>query len=157
MEAQPVTSVTYDTMIEVAENSADKGDYANAIEWFEKAYKESKDKDLKMVVGDLYMKLRDYKKASRNYDRVLKRDKDEVYQFLRLDYARALKYQGKYKDALNEFRVFASTTEDDSLKNIALFELEGIEKMDTYAQNLEAVVEFAGSNVNSASIPVSFI
>ena len=72
--AQPVSAVTYETMIEVAEESADKGDYANAIEWFEKAYKESKDKDLKVVVGDLYMLLRDYKKAARAYDRVLRRE-----------------------------------------------------------------------------------
>ena len=33
----------------------------------------------------------------------------------------------------------------------ALFEIEGIEKMDTYAQNLEAVVEFAGNEINSGS------
>lgn len=151
MTAQPVTSVTYETMIEVAEESADKKDYANAIEWFEKAYKESKDKDLKVVIGDLYMLLRDYKKASRSYDRVLKRDKDGDYEFLRIDYARALKYKGDYMKALNEFRVFASTTDDDSLKNIALFELEGIEKMDSYAQNLEAVIEFAPGKINSGS------
>ncbi len=151
MEAQPITATSYETMIEVAEESADKKDYANAIEWFEKAYKESKDKDLKVVVGDLYMRLRDYKKAERSYDRVLKRDKDGVYEFLRIDYAKALKYQGKYKEALNEFRVVASTAENDTVKNDALFELKGIENMDTYAQNMEAVIEFAGKDINSGS------
>ncbi len=151
MEAQPVTATSYETMIEVAEESADKKDYANAIEWFEKAYKESKDKDLKVAVGDLYMRLRDYKKASRSYDRVLKRDKDGVYEFLRIDYAKSLKYQGKYKEALNEFRVVASTEENDTIKNEALFEIKGIENMDTYAQNLEAVIEFGGKDINSGS------
>lgn len=151
MEAQPVTATTYETMIEVAEESADKKDYANAIEWFEKAYKESKDKNLKVAIGDLYMRLRDYKKASRSYDRVLKRDKDGVYEFLRIDYAKSLKYQGKYMEALNEFRVVASTADNDTLKNEALFELKGIENMDTYAQNLEAVIEFAGKDINSGS------
>ena len=90
------------------------------------------------------MLLRDYKQASRSYDRVLKRDKNGIYEYLRIDYAKALKYQGKYRESLNEFRTVASTTEDDSIKQIAMFEMEGIEQMDTYAQNLEAVVEFAG-------------
>lgn len=151
VEAQPVTSVKYETMIEVAEESADKKDYANAIDWFEKAYKISKDKDLKIVIGDLQMLLRDYKKAERSYDRALKRDRDGAYEYIRVDYAKALKYQGKYREALAEFRTVASTTEDDSTKQIALFEIDGIEKMDTYAQNLEAVIDFAGKEVNSGS------
>jgi len=151
MVAQPVSSVTYDTMIEVAEESAEKKDYANAIDWFEKAYKESKDKDLKVVIGDLNMLLRDYKKAERAYDRALKRDKNGVYEYLRVDYAKALKYQGKYREALAELRTVASTTDDDSTKQVALFEIDGIEKMDTYAQNLEAVIDFAGKKVNSGS------
>jgi peptidoglycan-associated lipoprotein len=138
-------------MIEVAEESAEKKDYANAIEWFEKAYKESKDKDLKVVIGDLHMLLRDYKKAERAYDRALKRDKDGVYEYLRVDYAKALKYQGMYREALAELRTVASTTDDDSTRQVALFEIDGIEKMDTYAQNLEAVIEFAGKTVNSGS------
>ena len=50
MNAQPLSSVKYETMIEVAEESADKKDYANAIDWFKKAYKESKDKDLQVVI-----------------------------------------------------------------------------------------------------------
>jgi len=151
ISAQPLSTVKYETMIEVAEESADKKDYANAIEWFEKAYKESKDKNLKVVIGDLYMLLRDYKRASRSYNRVLKRDRDGVFEYLRIDYAKSLKYQGDYKDALSEFRTVASTTEDDSIKQIALFEIEGIEQMDSYAQNLEAVIEFAGKKVNSGS------
>ena len=36
MYAQPVSTVKYETMIEIAEESADKKDYANAIEWFNK-------------------------------------------------------------------------------------------------------------------------
>lgn len=151
VEAQPVSSVKYETMIEVAEESADKKDYANAIEWFEKAYKISKDKDLKIVIGDLQMLLRDYKKAARSYDRALKRDKDGIYEYIRVDYAKALKYQGLYREALAELRTVASTTDDDSTKQIALFEIDGIEKMDTYAQNLEAVIEFAGKKINSGS------
>jgi len=151
MEAQPLSSVKYETMIEVAEESADKKDYANAIDWFKQAYDISKDKDLKVVIGDLYMRLRDYKKAAREYDRVLKRDKDGVYEYLRIDYAKALKYQGQYRESLSELRTVASTTDDDTTRQAALFEIEGIENMDNYAQNLEAVISFAGKKINSGS------
>jgi len=149
--AQPVTTVTYETKLEVADEAAENKDYANAITWFEKAYKESKDVDLKVATGDLYMRLRDYKKAARAYDRVLRKDKNGAYEYLRVDYAKALKYQGQYKEAMKEFRTVASTTEDDSTKQVALFEIQGIEAMDGYAQNLEAVIEFAGATVNSGS------
>ena len=40
--AQPVLTNTYEQMIETAEASMDSSDYYNAIEWFEKAYKEEK-------------------------------------------------------------------------------------------------------------------
>jgi len=120
--AQPTRNITYETMLEIADESADKKDYANAIEWYGKKYDQSKDKDLKVIIGDLYMLLRDYKKAQRNYERAMKRDKEGAYEFLRLDLAKAMKYQGKYRDALTEFRTVATTAEDDSTRQVAQFE-----------------------------------
>ena len=61
--AQPVSATSYETMIETAETSAANYDYQNAIEWFDKAYKESKDPYLQIAISDLYMLLRDYPKA----------------------------------------------------------------------------------------------
>lgn len=73
--AQPVTVSKVDVMIETANNAAENHDYLNAIDWFEKAYKEDKDQNHQVAVGDMYMLLRDYAKAEKVYDRVLKRDK----------------------------------------------------------------------------------
>ena len=151
LTAQPTKNITYETMLEVADESAEAKDYANAIEWYGKAYEESKDKDLKIVVGDLYMMLRDYKKAQRNYERALKRDKEGAYEFIRVDYGKALKYQGQYREALAEFREVVATTEDDSTRQIAQFEIDGIEALEGFEQNIEAVVGFAGKEVNSGS------
>ena len=149
--AQPLRSITYETMLEVADEAAEAKDYSNAIEWYGKAYDESKDKDLKIIIGDLYMLLRDYKKAARNYERALKRDKDGQFEFIRIDYAKALKYQGKYRDALVEFRTVEATTDSDSTRSIAQFEIEGIEATEAFEQNIEAVIGFAGKEVNSGS------
>lgn len=151
LTAQPTRNITYETMLEVADEAAEAKDYANAIEWYEKAYEESKDKDLKIVVGDLYMMLRDYKRAQRNYERALNRDDEGAYEFIRVDYAKTLKYQGLYREALAEFNSVVSTTEDDSTKQVAQFEIDGIKALEGFEQNIEAVIGFAGKEVNSGS------
>lgn len=149
--AQPTRVTAYETKIEVAEEAADNNDYAGAIEWFEQAYDESRDKNLKVVIGDLYMRLRDYKRAQRNYERALRRDDEGAFEFVRIDLARAMKYQGNYRDALAEFRTVATTTENDTSRMVAEFEIKGIEAMETFPQNIETVVGFAGKEINSGS------
>ena len=151
MIAQPVVSSSYETMLETAATCAENHDYINAIEWFEKAYKESKDPNLQVAIGDMYMLMRDYAKAEKTYDRVLKRDKRDEFFDIRLDYARAMKAQGKYKLALDEFNGFISTTGSDSLRNEAKLELRGILLMEKYPENIEAAVSFAGESINSPS------
>ncbi len=150
-DAQPVAVSSYETMLETAATSAENNDYVNAIEWFEKAYKESKDPNLQVAIGDMYMLLRDYPKAEKVYERVLKRDKRDEFFDIRLDYAKSMKYQGKYKVALDELNNFISTTESDSLRNEAKLELKGILLMEKYPENIEAAVSFASETVNSPS------
>ncbi len=149
--AQPVEVSSYEMMMETATTCAENNDFVNAIDWFEKAYKESKDPNILVNIGDMYMLLRDYPKAGNVYERVIKRDKRDEFFDLRLDWARALKYQGKYKQALDELNSFASTVEDDSLRNEAKLEMKGILMMEKYSENIEASVAFASEEVNSAS------
>ena len=61
--SQPVTQVTYETKLRVADERAKAGDYYNAIDWFDQAYDESRDVNLQVAIGDLYMRARDYKRA----------------------------------------------------------------------------------------------
>ncbi|MBC7884799.1 MAG: OmpA family protein [Saprospiraceae bacterium] len=151
VSAQPVTSSTYESMIETAEMAASNFDYENAIEWFDKAYKESKDPYLQVAIADLNMLKRDYLKAERGYERILKRDKTEEFTDVKLDYARALKYQGKYKLALDALNEFISITDSDSLRNEAKLDLRGIIGLEKYPENIEAAISFAGENINSPS------
>lgn len=151
VQAQPVTSTTYEVKLETAVNAAENNDYLTAIEWFEEAYKESKDPYLQISIGDMYMLLRDYAKAEKIYERVIKRDKRDEFFDIKLDYAKALKAQGKYKLALDEFNYFITTAENDSLRNEAKTELKGIMLMEKYPENIEASVSFANEPVNSPS------
>jgi peptidoglycan-associated lipoprotein len=138
-------------MIETAETAAKNYDYYNAIEWFDKAHKESKDNNLLVSMADLYMLLKDYNKAEKLYDRVLKRDKKGEFTEVLLDYGRSLKYQGNYKDALNAFNELISLTDDENIKNEAIFEQSGILALSKYPENIEVVISFAGDAINSGS------
>lgn len=149
--AQPFTTSSYEQMIETAETAAKNYDYYNAIEWFDKAHKESKDNNLLVSMADLYMLLKDYNKAEKLYDRVLKRDKKGEFTEVLLDYGRSLKYQGNYKDALNAFNELISLTDDENIKNEAIFEQSGILALSKYPENIEVVISFAGDAINSGS------
>lgn len=147
--AQPVGDSKYEQKIEAAEMSLESNNVYNALELFEEAYKESKDRNLLLAIADLSFSLRDYKKAERYYARILKRDKTGEYLDLRFDRALSMKYQGKYDEAVEEFRVFVSETEDEELRKRAELEMEGIRAMDAFEDNIGTVVDFGGKKINA--------
>jgi peptidoglycan-associated lipoprotein len=150
--AQPLRTVTYETKLQVADTAGEEGDYYGAIEWYSKAYEESKDLNLQLAIADLYMLARDFSKAEKIYDRILKKDKTKEYEDIRVDYARALKSQAKYKDAVSQFNIVLGDAETtDSIRAVATRELKGIEMTETLAPNLEAVVNPLAGKVNSGS------
>ena len=149
--AQPVQISSYESIVNTAVEAAEGGDYLTAIEWFTKAYDESKDPNLQIAIADMYMLLRDYPKAEKTYERVIKRDKKDEYFDIRLDWAKSMKAQSKYKQALDELTAFASTTEKDSLRKEAQLEIKGIRQMEHYPENIEAAISFADETINSPS------
>ncbi len=151
LHAQPVKVSSYETLIETAVEAAENYDYQTAIDYFEKAHAQSKDPNLMVAIGDMHMLKRDYPKAEKVYERVIKKDKRDEFFDVRLDWAKALKAQGKYKQAMDELNSFASTTESDSLRAEAKKELKGIVLIEKYAENIEASVSFAGESINSPS------
>ncbi len=151
ISAQPITSNTYEQMVETADSALAANDYFNAIDWYEMAYKESRDPGIALAVADLYMIVRDYRRAESWYKRILRRDREGRLIDLKFDYAKALKAQGKYQEALNEFTEFLSLTEDEELKKEGERELKGIEMLSDLPDNLEAVVTYGGNDLNSAS------
>jgi peptidoglycan-associated lipoprotein len=150
--AQPMTVVTYETKLAVADKAAEEGDYYGAIEWYSKAYDESKDLNLQITIADLFILARDYSRAEKIYDRILKRDKKKEFEDIRIDYAKTLKSQGKYKEAVNEFNtVLANAEISDTVRLNAQNDLNGILLMEKLAPNLEAVITFLDGKVNSTS------
>jgi len=79
ISAQPVQVSSYETMINTAVEAAEGGDYLTAIEWFGKAFEDSKDQNLQVALADMYVLLRDYPKAEKIYERV---PRERLFQLL---------------------------------------------------------------------------
>lgn len=152
MIAQPRSKVTLETKLKVADQSARNHDYYGAIKWFNEAYKENKDINLQIAVADLYALARDYKRAAKIYERVLKRDKNGEFYDLRYDLGRMYKFQGQYVEAREEFRKIINDAEvSDELKMSTKNEIAGLDAMENFNDNLEAVISFMPGKINSGS------
>ncbi len=146
---QPLREIPYRYMLEAAEDALENKDYYNAVEWFEKCYKEQREKDMAITIADLYMKLRDYKRAESWYKRVLSRDIDKFFIDQRFNYGKVLKYLGEYNDAYAEFKFFIDSSTNESLKPLAKLEMEGMVKSKEFEENNDAVIRLLDNKVNS--------
>ncbi|MFZ1703636.1 MAG: OmpA family protein [Saprospiraceae bacterium] len=151
LEAQPFSEPSYEMLLKTAENSAKNHDYYSAIDLFDKAFDKSKDPNLMVAIGDLYFLVRDYNKSQKAYERVLKRDKKNQFDDIRLSYSKVLKANGLYKEALVQLNYIITSTQDEKEKEEATLLWKGIKLMDTFNQNVEAEISLLGENVNSAS------
>jgi len=142
-------------MLEVAEESLAANDYVNAIEWFDKAYKESKDKDLALNVAQLSYLIRDYEKAAKGYNRILSRDKNNEYKEDRIMFAKSLKAIGAYKESLEQYQLFMAETDDDEMKAVAKNDVKGIMMLSELEENISTVLEFLPKDINSPSADFS--
>jgi len=153
--SQPLSTVPIDMMLETADELADKKDYYNAVEWYEKAYKEQKDQNLALLIGYMNYKLRDYEDAARWYKRVLDRDDENIFIEDRYLYGKFLKAQGKYQEAAQQFRLHIESSQTEDIKILARNELAGIDMIDKYEENIGTVVTFAEKDINSGATEYS--
>lgn len=148
--AQPIRKSSYETMLEVAQEQYQLGDYYNAIEWYEKAFEEKGDRELLPRIAELHYLLRDYVRAERAYARILRRDNEGLMDSLRYYYGRCLKMNGKYPEAIEQFGAFIRTATNPTLKKLAENERQGAELGIEIGETTKGVtVENAGRGINS--------
>lgn len=150
MEAQPVRSVPYHMMLETAETSLENRDYYNALEWYNKCYKESRDKDMAVIIAELHYALRDFKRSASWYKRVVERDRDSIYGEHRFMYGKSLKMIGDYQGAIDQFLIYDQETSNEERRLQTYAELKGIKMSGELDENIEVAVNLADKKVNSA-------
>src|SRR5690606_12026197 len=108
------------------------------------------DKALIPIIAKMNYELRDYGRAERWYVRLLRRAGDTEFPEERFLYARSLKMQGKYDEALPVFQEFLLLTDDPTMKKLAQNEINGAELALSLPDNPQGVtIEAAGREVNS--------
>ena len=150
LTAQPLNTETVASMLETAEEQVEKKNYFDAYKWYKKAFDETRDRELKLIMGDLNYKVRDYRGAVRDYKALLRRDKDNKYAEKRFEYARALKMNGQPKEAIEEFDKYLATATDPVRKELAELEKQGAEyALEATMQNKDLTISNAGKDVNT--------
>lgn len=142
-------------MLETADQMMELRDYYNAVEWYEKAYKESRDPNIAAQLGYLNYVLRNYKSSNNYYKRLLNRDQDNLFIDERFYYGQVLKAQGEFPEALEQYNLFLELSTDEDNKIIARREIEGMKMANSLPENQDAVVTYGGNDLNSAFVEYS--
>ncbi|RLD17606.1 MAG: hypothetical protein DRI69_11955 [Bacteroidetes bacterium] len=147
--AQPLKEVPTYMHIEVAEERMETGDYYNALEQYEEAYKQERSEDLRYKIALLHYQMRDFKRAERWLARVIANDETAQYPDAVLKYALTLKMAGKHEEAIEALNVYAGMVDDEVLLKKADIEFEGIQLAMESEVPIELVIEHMGRKVNT--------
>lgn len=104
--AQPINRSTPEANLKSAEEAETAGNPYEALDLYEKAYDENKDKALAIKIAKLEFELRDYAQAERNFGRLVLRDRKNELTELKYWYALSMKYNGKYAEAIDMFNQY---------------------------------------------------
>jgi len=146
--AQPLDEVPVKMMIETAEASLAIPDPYTALEWYENAYKETRDPELALKIADLNYTLRDFGRAEKWYERIVQKDQGEKFPEAVFRYAQTLKINGSYDDAVEAFNFFAGLNVNDSLLALADNEVAGIQLAVQSKPPIDLVVKNVGKTIN---------
>jgi peptidoglycan-associated lipoprotein len=148
---QPLNKATYSTMVAIAEEKLAMYDYYNALDWYLKAYEERQDDETSIIIARLQYLLRDYSRAEKAYGRVLRRDKKARYSEDRFEYARSLKMNENFDEAIEQFNLYLETATDEVKRELAKAEIAGAEFAKIAPEIEGATISNAGRNVNSST------
>lgn len=157
--SQPLSEIPLAYKIEAADSALANNDYYNALEWYNEAYRESRDNQFLVTIAQLYYKIRDYKRAEQWHKRLIDKKATEGYKTALLNYGKLLKFNGKYNDAAIVFQEIENTSSSDSIKQVALLELKGIVLAESLKRPDNIEVNNVGTKINtrnseSSPIPV---
>ena len=163
LQAQPIREPSLNQKLEAARMAEETGNYARALDYYDEAYDEIRKtsrnnplgKELTVKIGDMQYALRDYKKASNYYKRLVRGDDELQFVDERLKYGKSLKQEAKYDLALEVLNEFVSVSEDEEKIKEAEFHIAGIEQLREIEPNVESFVKPLGKNVNSGSAEFS--
>ena len=150
--AQPISKSSDEQLLAAAQISEENKDWYNALDNYQEYFKENKDDAIRYKIAQLQLKIKDYKRAERSYNRIVNRSRRKgANPFLpqaRFEYAQILKMNGTYDEAIQQFQLYISEEEDLEKIELAKMELTGAEMALEMDPVKGMIVENAGPNVN---------
>lgn len=147
--AQPLNTLPYELNLEIAEEEFEKGEYLNAIEYYEKCYKQAKTADVALTVAYMHYKLRNFDRAANWYKRVMTKDEDNIFVDERYVYGNVFKALGKYNEAAEQYNKLLSISSNEELKELCQLALSGMRMV--VEPNPDISVTLAEGSINSGS------
>lgn len=149
--AQPIRGYRVKDRVEAAEKAIAEGNYYQALDQYEEAYKQQKDPEFAYKIALLNLTLRDYVKTETQLSRILattvkgSKPPAEAYYYL----GQALKMNGKTKEATDAFTQYIAEGKDQNLITLAQNELDGIKAIPNLPLNKDISVVNAGTLINT--------
>lgn len=153
--AQPLTEVPYNKMLETADQMMKLRDYYNAEDWYDQAYRESRDPNIAAQLGYLSYVLRNYDSSQKRYARLLDDDEDNIFIDERYYYGMSLKALGQYNEANAELTKFIEMSSEEELKPFARLAIQGMKEAGQLEENIETAIQFMDGDINSAFVEYS--
>jgi peptidoglycan-associated lipoprotein len=155
LNAQPMSGGSAVRTVEAADEAMDEGNYAGALDLYERAYELEKDQDVAYKIANLQYQLRDYAQAESWFSKVLERDERGDYPAARFAYGRVLKMNGKYMEALTQLTRFRSQTNNEAFAALYRAEVDGIKLGADNSYDPLLSISDAGDVFNTASTEFS--
>lgn len=149
LSAQPLNRSTPEANKKSAEEAESTNNPYAALEFYEKVYSDSKDKQIAAKVALMNYQLRDYDKAEKGFARLVLRDRKGEFGPLKYYYAMCLKHNGKYPEAIDAFTQFATESTDQGMVAAAKREIAGCEIARKAKQPENLIVGNIGKKANS--------
>jgi hypothetical protein len=116
-------------LVRTADRLYNEGKYGDAAEFYERAWRTKTDRqELIYKAGECYYWIKDYRKAIDCYQSI--KYENEKFELVGLKYARSLKQDGRYREAMEEFKWFARDYKGprkDQLDKIMVNDIKGCE------------------------------
>lgn len=126
-QAQPLNRSTPEANKKSAEEAEASNNPYAALEFYEKAFDDTKDRAIAAKIAMMNYELRDYEKAEKGFSRLVLRDRKGEFTALKYYYAMCLKHNGKYQEAIDAFTQFIAETQDQPMIAAAKREMAGCE------------------------------
>lgn len=127
VQAQPLNRSTPDANKKSAEEAESTNNPYAALEFYEKVYDDTKDRNIAAKIAMMNYELRDYEKAEKGFSRIVLRDRKGEFTPLKYYYGMSLKYNGKYQEAVDAFTQFIAESADQAMIQAAKREMAGCE------------------------------